>query len=477
MTRGAGDRERRVALTTETDPGDSDRVLDEDRAIAPSRHAMQVLDVGGVHDSSMEEIVFHSVGHLDGVIHICGSHERDDGHELLVLHPGVLLFDLTVGQPETRVSAETDVLDDDPGVLSHAIPRWSSLGDRSVCEAVHLTAIELERAVPFEALGELVGDGIDGDDHLFVEADDVVVQRSALDDTSSRAIEIGSFVDDNGGISRPGSHDALARSHGRIHHRRAARHHEETDTRVLHQGLSALDRRLMDPTEQTIGQAGTNERLVHQADQPGAGLLGEGVDIENHRVTGGEHPDGVTDDRLGDVGHRSDRTDHAPGRSLEDGQTIVARPSARHEIVRPWCLFDGQAILLNLVFDSAVGGLLDSPGRHLFAKGPANGAQCLTCLIAVCEGAHVVLIESSSSGVHRRIDVIEHAARARHPHGRRGDGRSRRDRGRTMSRLAVPNMREDLTHNLVDSLIVELTHPSPLSSGSKSVHGIVGYLV
>ena len=72
------------------------------------------------------------------------------------------------------------------------------------------------------------------------------------------------------------------------------------------------------------GPPAADDRLVEQVDEPVADPRRRRVHVEDDRVAAGDHADRVAEDRLGRVGRRRDREDHAVRRALGEHQAVVA---------------------------------------------------------------------------------------------------------------------------------------------------------
>ena len=74
--------------------------------------------------------------------------------------------------------------------------------------------------------------------------------------------------------------------------------------------------------------------------------LAKGWTLKTTELPAAIMPMALRDDRLGDVGHRRDGADDAPGCPLEEGEAFVARPGVGRQVLGARGLFDGEAVFL-----------------------------------------------------------------------------------------------------------------------------------
>ena len=162
--------------------------------------------------------------------------------------------------PRLVVDYEGDLVPETPRWVTHLADR--AVGGRFVLRwdapaaAGATVDIELRTArrwtpvvsgVPADAgehLDEGVGDGVDDDRGLLVDADDVVVERGAGDNRSGRSFDVGGLVDDGGRISGSCGDGPLRRLLSFPHDPRAAGDEEDANVGVLHEPARAVDGRL-----------------------------------------------------------------------------------------------------------------------------------------------------------------------------------------------------------------------------------------
>src|ERR1043166_2852305 len=85
--------------------------------------------------------------------------------------------------------------------------------------------------------------------------------------------------------------------------------------------------------------------------------FGVGMNVEDHRVARGNHPNGVIDDGRGWVGGRGDGSDDTIRGRFGEVEAVVACNSVGLEVLGAWSFFRNQLVLDDLVFVAAKPGL------------------------------------------------------------------------------------------------------------------------
>src|SRR2546421_6922490 len=99
---------------------------------------------------------------------------------------------------------------------------------------------------------ELVENGGDGKDFLFPDAKEIIVITRAGDDRTSGVIEIGRFINDYGGIARPGNNSSLRTAESGPTYCRSTRDAQEPNVPMIENRLSGFQRRLADDRDQVV---------------------------------------------------------------------------------------------------------------------------------------------------------------------------------------------------------------------------------
>ena len=84
--------------------------------------------------------------------------------------------------------------------------------ERLLGQSCDLFSVQLNGLVPCHDLHQLIENGGDGKDFLFPDTKEIVVIGRAGDDGARGIVEIGRFIDNHRGISRPGDDGALRTS-------------------------------------------------------------------------------------------------------------------------------------------------------------------------------------------------------------------------------------------------------------------------
>ena len=102
---------------------------------------------------------------------------------------------------------------------------------------------------------------------------------------------------------------------------------------MFEQGVGRFERRLGDDADQVVDAQVAVNGFVVAAHAFGGDAFAAGMRIENHRVAGGDHRNGVARERGQRVRDRRDRADDAERGVFDDGQAVVAAEDfAPHEL-------------------------------------------------------------------------------------------------------------------------------------------------
>ena len=151
----------------------------------------------------MAEAVLHPHREVDRLVDVPHAHDREHGHHLLGPGQAVVARHVADEQPRRGLRLDADLGEDlrrvlaDPGRVHVAgLPRLAGLREDDPLEAAQLVLLEQVGAVLGHRPDEPVGDRVDDEDDLLVDADEVVVERGAADDVAGRPLDVGGLVDD-----------------------------------------------------------------------------------------------------------------------------------------------------------------------------------------------------------------------------------------------------------------------------------------
>ena len=258
--------------------------------------------------------------------------------------------DFVAGLNADLPQQDIGVLADEVLVHRAVLPARGRLAEDRLQQTLGLRRRDLKGAVADHGALEIVGDRADGEDLLLVGADDVVVERTAEDDVAAGLLEIGRFIHDDRRVAGSGADGSLPAGHRRSHNGDASGHGQQTDILMAHDLLGGVDGRLGDPHDQVVWTAGLGDALLKKLNGVIAAALGRWVGVEDNRVPGGDHGDGVADDGRRRVGARHDGPNHPVRRVLDERHATVARPGRRLQDFGAGRLVDVEQVLLDLVF-------------------------------------------------------------------------------------------------------------------------------
>src|SRR5690606_37622679 len=156
--------------------------------------------------------------------------------------------------------------------------------DDELLELLDVAAADLDGAKALHLALEHVGDVGDGDDLFLGDADDVAVETGTAYDALGCAGDVGGLVDDHGWVAGACGDGTLATRHGGFDHTATAGHHHEPGVGVGHDRARRVDGGFGDSGDAVLRATRRDDRLVEESDVVGAGELGVGVDVEDHRV-------------------------------------------------------------------------------------------------------------------------------------------------------------------------------------------------
>ena len=345
----------------------------------------------------VSESVFGTQRKVDGGVDVTDSHHRHHGCHLLGPDQVVLLRDLGHDQAHVAVRLDSDLREDlgcvlaDPlGAHHRRLVRRSGFLEDDPLEAFQLVFFQAVRPGGHHRLDEAVGDRIDHDRRLLVDADDVVVERSTPHDVTTGLSDVCRRVDDRGRIARSGGDGLLRHLEGFADHTGATRDEEDGDVGVGHQVFGALERRIRRRGDQVGRTTGRGDRPVEDLDVLDGHVLGPGVDVERDGVACRDHRDRVVDDRRRRVRRRCDGTDDPVGGELGDHHASVTGDDLGLEILGTGGFRRDEVVLERLVLGPSQTGLGPSEiaepfafAQHGFAHRLDEGAAPLEPHVAV----------------------------------------------------------------------------------------------
>ena len=137
---------------------------------------------------------------------------------------------------------------------------------------------------------------------------------------------------------------------------------------MFHHDRAGLHRRGFYGDGNVVRAAGFQRSFVDEVDRVDRCLDRSGMRIEHYRVSCSQHSDGIAENRLTRVGAGCDRTDHAEGSHLDQGESPVSGPCGGRDILGTRSLVCYQVMFEDLISDIAHTGLIHAhSGEHFRA--------------------------------------------------------------------------------------------------------------
>ena len=286
------------------------------------------------------------------------------------------------------------------------------LDEHGADDLVDILTVDAVSAALLHRVHQRVRNGVDHEDFLLGNAQDVVVEARAVDDVLRGLRNIGGLIDDNRGVARAGGNALLAGLHSHADNGLAAGDGQHLDGLVGHDDLRGVERRLLGSGHQAVRAARLHDRLIEQLHGLLRGALCCRMGVVHHGVARGDHADGVVDDGGGGVRGRGDGADDAIGSRLNECQAIVTAERRGMQILNTGGLVRGEEVLRDLVRHLAVAGLLMRQNGKLFGMLPGADAHGLDQLAALLERHVHELMLGTDSRVDRVMHIVEQALHA-----------------------------------------------------------------
>ena len=329
------------------------------------------VDRRGVAESS---VLGHQDGGVDPVTLIRGSHQPQDGHELLL--------DERVRGEFPEVGRELGQQDLGRGIDGDAGPRGQlgcllpqRLGihpvaapEREVGQGPGLVRREQMCAHAPEFGHRLVVDRVVDDAGLLRGADDGGVEGLGDQGVHHGPLDVGRAVEVDGRVAGPHSERGFAGGVGQADDLLTAGHPDEVDVGMREEVVGDLVLGLGQHLQRTRRHPGRLRGLPQDLDRPLTRSHGHGRRAEDHRVAGLGRDDGLVEHGRGGVGDRGDRQDHADrlGDALDVARDVLLDHA--HGLLVPEVVVEklgGHVVLDHLVLEHTETGLLDGGGGEL----------------------------------------------------------------------------------------------------------------
>ena len=187
-----------------------------------------------------------------------------------------------------------------------------------------LFAGKIAAVVIDKAAHQFITDRIHRHDFLLRDAGKVVVKRTAVDDVAGCFLKIRCLVHEHRRISCSGSDGPFPGGQHRRHHAGTSGRNEERDLRMLHHHIAALECRIFHGAGDIVRTARRKRCFIDHIDRIDRDFFCIGMGIEHHRISAGDHADGIADHGLRRIRGRSDGPDHTEGSHFHKGQSPVS---------------------------------------------------------------------------------------------------------------------------------------------------------
>ena len=283
----------------------------------------------------------------------------------------------------------------------------ADLRDGNLRQAIDFVGREADGSGPFHGGHHLVEDLGHHEDFLFGDAEQVVVVGGPADDGPGGPIQLGRLVDHHGGIARTGHDRSFPAVEGCAGDRRTSRHADQGDVAMLEDGLGGLQRGLGDDADQIVDAEVLGDRLVESPHAFRRDPLAAGVGIDDQRVAGGDHVDGVAGEGGERVGHGRDGPDDPEGCVFDHRQAMVATEHLAPHELHAGGAFAERLELLDLVLEASDLRLLHLHRSQLDALIDGNAADVLDDASAIFERPPGQLFERVPSRGHGLLHAGE----------------------------------------------------------------------
>ena len=206
------------------------------------------------------------LGLVHCLLEVLGMVHGEDGGELLVAE----LFLLGVGRgdlgdQDLGLGGNLDAgeLGDLGGSHAGNAVIESAVLEHSLAQGLELLAfLDKVAAAAGELLFDLLVDAIDDGHGLLGGADHTVVERLGVNDGVDSQLDVGSIVDDDGGVACADAQCGLAGAVGGLDHARATGGQDDVD--VGHDLAGQIDGRYVDPADDLLGSTGLDGGVEHE---------------------------------------------------------------------------------------------------------------------------------------------------------------------------------------------------------------------
>ena len=323
------------------------------------------------------------VADLAGFLEVLRAVHAQHGAQLLVC-PGVVVAGVVgLGHQDLGVGGDLDACH--LGQLHSGTANSAGLdavGGGVEEQFAHLDGLFLVQEVAaavLQLLLDLVIDAIQNGDVLLSGADHAVVEGLGVDDGSHRVLDVAAVVHDDVAVAGAHADGGSAGGVSSLHHAGAAGCHDQVH--FLHHDLGHLDRGLVDPADDVLGQAGLHSGLVHDARSLNGAALGSGMGAQQDGVAGLQADQDLIDGGGGGVGGGGNGAHDTNGlRDAHGARGLVLLDDAAGllitEIVEH--MLGSEVVLDHLVLDHAHAGLIMS---HL-GQGDTGLVGCHSSLLA-----------------------------------------------------------------------------------------------
>ena len=255
----------------------------------------------------------------------------------------------------------------------------SAVLEHSLAQGLELLALlDKVAAAAGELLFDLLVDAIDDGHGLLGGADHTVVERLGVNDGVDSQLDVGSVIDDDGGVACADAQCGLTGAIGGLDHARATGGQDDID--VSHDLAGQIDGRYVDPADDLLGSTGLDGGVEHELGCGDSALGSSGVRGDDDCVARLQANQSLENRSRSGVGGRDDGTDDADGLSdLGDAISLVALEHATGlgVLVSVINILGGVVVLDDLVLKNATAGLLNG---HL-GQGDTGLIRSEGCLV------------------------------------------------------------------------------------------------
>ena len=303
------------------------------------------------------------LGLLEGVLDILGAIHRKNRRELFVgeLFGELNALDFTDKDLSVVINLKSGERGDCDGLLADDLGVESAVDENRLAGLLEFSVAEEVAAHLAEESLNLVVDAVENDYALLRSADHTVIESLGVDDRADGESQVGSLVDDGGGIAGADAESGSARAVSGLNHTRTAR--RENKIALLHKEVRLRERRSFDPADDLLGGARFDSSVENNFRRGNRRVLRTRVGADDNAVARLKSDKGLEDSGRSRVRRRNDSSDNADrlGDLLDAGGLVAVDYAASLNVLE--CVVDkftSVVVLNNLIFNNAHAGFFDS---------------------------------------------------------------------------------------------------------------------